>query len=96
MQRLRQSFFEQGRRLDADPATRGRSVCWLCHQRIDYAAAPGTTEDSHELDHVLPVSTHPEAQEDPSNFRHSHRRCNSVRGARAPAGGLGEEVEAWW
>lgn len=96
MQALRAAFFEEGKRLDADPATRDQSLCWICRQRIDYDAEPGSTEDSHELDHVLPVSQRPELQEDPTNFAHAHRRCNGHRGASAPRGDLGDEVEAWW
>lgn len=96
MQTLRAAFFAEGKRLDADPSTRDQSVCWICRQRIDYDADPGTTEDSHELDHVVPVSLRPELQEDPTNFAHAHRRCNGQRGATAPRGDLGDEVPAWW
>jgi 5-methylcytosine-specific restriction endonuclease McrA len=96
MKQLTRDFFEQGRRLDADPATRAEASCWICLQRIDYDAAPGTTEDSHELDHYFPVSTHPDLQEDPTNFRHSHRRCNGERSNQAPKAGLGEQVPDWW
>lgn len=96
MQALRGAFFEEGKRLDADPATRDQALCWICQQRIDYDAAPGSTEDSHELDHVVPVSRRPELQEDPTNFAHAHRRCNGHRGANAPRGDLGDEVDAWW
>ncbi|WP_210578594.1 HNH endonuclease [Actinomyces succiniciruminis] len=94
--KLREEFYQQGKRLDADPATRAESVCWICKQRIDYDAAPGSTEDSHELDHVIAVSLRPDLQEDPSNFAHSHRRCNAARGNVAPTGDLGDEVPAWW
>ena len=46
------NFFADGQRLDAagDPA----ADCWLCKRRIDYAAKPGTTDQSHELDHYYP------------------------------------------
>ena len=96
MRELRTAFFEEGKRLDADPATRAQADCWICGQRTDYDAAPGSTEDSHELDHALPVATHPEAQEDPSNFKHAHRRCNNKRGKTAPRGDLGDQVSPWW
>ena len=96
MHALRTEFFEDGRRLDADPETRARSVCWICQQRIDYDAAPGTTPQSHELDHVRPVAQFPELQEDPSNFAHSHRACNGARSTGAPRGDLGDEVPQWW
>ena len=94
--RLRDEFFVQGRRLDADPGTRDRSLCWLCDQRIDYDVAPGTTDDSHELDHAVPVSVDPSLQEDPGNFRHAHRRCNGRRGRSMPSEGLGDVVADWW
>jgi hypothetical protein len=96
MNELRRVFFEEGRRLDADPSTRDQSVCWICLGRIDYDAEPGSTPDSHNLDHYHTVSQSPEMQEDPANFRHSHRRCNGARGALAPEADLGELVADWW
>ena len=96
MQKLRAEFFAEGKRLDANPATRPASVCWLCGQRVDYDASPGTTSDSHELDHFFTVSKHPELQEDPAGFRHAHRLCNAKRGNRAPRPGLGRIVSSWW
>lgn len=96
MHKLRDEFYLEGKRLDADPATRDRSLCWLDGQRIDYDAAPGTTPDSHTLDHVKPVEDYPELQEDPTNFRHAHFDCNSSRGKRTPSAGLGEPAPAWW
>lgn len=53
-QKLRTEFFEEGKRLDADPATRELANCWLCGGRVDYVAAPGSTDDSHHLDHLPP------------------------------------------
>ena len=96
MRQLRRDFFEEGRRLDADPQTRDQSACWLCGQRIDYDAAPGTTDDSHELDHVVPVSAAPDMQEEPSNFRHAHRRCNAARSNKVPVGALANRPRPWW
>ena len=96
MHRLRDEFFDDGRRYDADPTTRHLSVCWLCKGRIDYDAKPGTTPDSHNLDHYLTVKDHPELQDDPDNFRHSHKSCNQERGTTAPSAGLGEEMPPWW
>lgn len=92
--RLRAEFFEDGKRLDAlgDPAAN----CWLCKQPIDYDVAPNSTPSSHNLDHYLPVATHPELQDDPDNFRHSHADCNTRRGKDAPGLGLGVEVPAWY
>lgn len=96
IKKLRQAFFDEGRRLDADPETRHLADCWLCKQRIDYDAAPSTSPDSHNLDHLTPYAEAPELLEDPSGFRHSHFACNASRGKRAPSPGLGEEVEDWW
>ena len=97
MNKLRGEFFEEGRRLDADPETRHLAGCWLCKQRIDYDAEPGTTPDSHTLDHRITVDDAPELQEDPDNFEHAHSNCNSSRGKRDVAGaGLGELVPDWW
>lgn len=94
MKQLREDFFQQGKALDAvgDPA----ADCWICGQSIDYDAAPHSTPDSHNLDHYYPVSERPDLQEDPTNFRHSHRRCNETRGAGAPSTGLGTPVPQWW
>ncbi|WP_220490856.1 hypothetical protein [Tessaracoccus sp. MC1627] len=96
MKKLRAEFFEQGRRLDADPATRHLANCWLCKQRIDYVADPSTTPDSHNLDHYTPFADAPELLEDVTGFRHSHFNCNSSRGKRAPSPGLGEALDEWW
>ena len=96
MKRLRAEFFAEGQRLDADPASRHLAVCWLCKQRISYDVPPGTTPDSHNLDHFRPVSTHPELQEDPTNWMHSHASCNQSRGNGAPSVGLGDAIAEWW
>ncbi|WGD38488.1 hypothetical protein [Lysinibacter sp. HNR] len=94
MKKLRKEFYEEGQRLHAEGNPEAN--CWLCSQPIDYDAAPGTTPDSHELDHFHTVSEHPELQEDPTNFRHSHTLCNSKRGNRSPSLGLGDLVPDWW
>lgn len=96
MRRARPAFYEEGKLLDADPATRSEANCWICGERIDYDALPGSTEQSHELDHAIPVSERPDLQEDPSNFRHSHSICNRRRSNKAPLPSLGEAVPAWW
>ena len=96
MNKLRTDFYEEGRRLDADPSTRHRAVCVGCKQRIDYDANPATTPDSHTLEHVKPVDDFPELQEDPTNFAHMHFNCNSSKGKRATSEGLGEHVPDWW
>ena len=95
MHELRQRFFDEGKQLDAegDPA----ADCHICKARIDYDAAPGTTPESHNLDHYYPVKTHPELQEDWDNFRHSHKLCNQVQSdGLIDRGGLGELVPDWW
>ncbi|MFE2772278.1 HNH endonuclease [Microbacterium resistens] len=97
MHQLRDEFFEEGKRLDADPATRHLADCWLCRGHIDYTVPQATTPDSHTLDHAKDVETYPELQEDWDNFRHAHFSCNTSRGKRAPnTQGLGEPMPAWW
>lgn len=95
-QRQRTEFFDEGKRLDANPETRNLAGCWLCGLRIDYTQAPGTTTDSHTLDHYYPVDDFPELQNDPENFRHCHFDCNSSRGKGDAERGLGELMPAWW
>lgn len=94
MRQLRQDFYQQGRTLDAagDPT----ADCWICKKRIDYTAKPGSTDQSHELDHFYPVSLYPDLQHDPANFRHAHRRCNRERGNGQPKRDLGEVIPDWW
>ena len=67
--------------------------CWLCGQPIDYLL--GDSDDAFELDHYYPVSTHPEFNEDPANFKPSHRSCNRRRGNNAPKPGLGTTTRHW-
>lgn len=87
-QKARDRFFAEGLKDDAP--------CWLCGQPIDYAAQPGTTDDSHELDHYVPVSVDPSLQYDPGNFRHAHRVCNILRGASPPKLSLGLHSRRWY
>ncbi len=91
---LKRAFFTQGR--DADRRRDPTADCWICRQRIDYDADPGSTPESHELDHYHPVSTHPHMAEDPDNFRHAHKLCNAKRGNTAPMQGLGQQITDWW
>jgi 5-methylcytosine-specific restriction endonuclease McrA len=67
--------------------------CWLCGQLINYAEHG--REDSFELDHYYPASTHPEHYEDPANFRPSHSSCNRERSNKAPRPGLGVLSRNW-
>ena len=69
--------------------------CWLCGQGIDYDL-PKFDEAAFERDHAHPVSTHPELEFDPGNWRPSHRRCNQVRGNNAPRPELGATSRAWF
>ena len=96
MKSLRAEFFARGKQLDADPTTRHLADCWLDGQRIDYSVPPGSTSDSHNLDHYHTVDERPDLQDDPTNFRHAHALCNMARGKNAPSPGLGEQVPAWW
>lgn len=87
-QKQRDQFFAQGQR-DNEP-------CWLCGQPIDYAAKPGSTDDSHELDHYVPVSVDPTMQYDPANFRHAHKICNVLRSNKPPKLSLGTHSRQWY
>jgi 5-methylcytosine-specific restriction endonuclease McrA len=52
-------------------------VCWLC-------GLPG----ADTVDHILPLSLHPELAHDRSNLAPAHNRCNASKGAsttRTPA-----------
>lgn len=74
------------------------AACWICGMsHIDYTAAYNDYEngDRFELDHFYPVSTHPELQHDPSNFRPSAHDCNNERSNGAPRPGLGIPSQAW-
>ena len=92
--KLRDAFFDEGIALAA--AGSPDADCWLCGQPIDYEAKPGSTEDSHNLDHYHTVHSSPELQEDPTNFRHSHMACNGQRNKYAPSVGIGDPVPEWW
>ncbi|AKV55516.1 gp55, HNH endonuclease [Bifidobacterium actinocoloniiforme DSM 22766] len=87
-QKARQRFFEQGKKENAP--------CWLCDLPIDYTVKPGSTDESHELDHYVPVSVDPSLQYDPGNFRHAHRICNILRGADPPKLTLGMHSRTWY
>lgn len=70
-------------------------VCWLCGMPIDYAAKQNTTDDSYNLDHMFPVSKHPELQHDPAGFRPSHTSCNRLRGNGDPPAPIGALSRQW-
>ena len=72
--------------------------CWLDGLPIDYAAAFDDygNDDRFELDHYFPVSTHPELQEDPANFRASHAGCNNARSNGEPLLELGVPSREWF
>ena len=69
--------------------------CWMDGQPIAYAEPDGTTDDSFELDHYYPISTHPHLEMDPANFRPSHRLCNRTRGNSAPAPPINNNSRNW-
>lgn len=70
--------------------------CWICGQPINYEAPYNSSDpDRLQLDHLLPVSTHPELLEDPANFRPAHASCNQARGNKAPRPGIGHTSKNW-
>lgn len=54
--------------------------CWVCGEYIDRTIS-GRLPRGWTLDHVKPLSRHPELALDPSNLRPAHNVCNSTRGA---------------
>ncbi len=87
-----------------DHATRGLA-CWICQMPIDYNLPHlddmgYLVENSWELDHYYPRSTHPELQLDPGNARPSHARCNRHRSDTPPElvvaqQSLGQQSRRW-
>lgn len=71
------------------------AVCWLCGMPIDYAAPKNTSDDSFNLDHLYPVSKHPELQFDPAGFKPSHTSCNRLRGNQDPPAPIGTLSRQW-
>ena len=71
------------------------AVCWLCGMPIDYNAVKNTTDDSFNLDHMFPVSKHPELQFDPAGFKPSHTSCNRLRGNSDPPAPIGTLSRQW-
>lgn len=55
--------------------------CWLCGGAID-PALPPNSPGSGTVDHVVPRSRGGDDQ--PSNLRLAHRRCNTRRGSHLP------------
>jgi 5-methylcytosine-specific restriction endonuclease McrA len=51
--------------------------CWICHEPIDWSAAPRTPR-SYSTDHVTPTSHG--GTDAMSNLRTAHYGCNSSRG----------------
>ena len=71
------------------------AVCWLCGMPIDYEAPKNTTDDSFNLDHLYPVSKHPELQFDPAGFKPSHTSCNRLRSNQDPPTPIGTLSRQW-
>ncbi|HYH13340.1 MAG TPA: hypothetical protein VD789_13365, partial [Thermomicrobiales bacterium] len=87
MRQLKADFQDQCRAAD--------EPCWMDGQPIDYTVPAGSTDDSYELDHYYPASTHPEHYDDPANFRASHALCNRTRSNQAPSADLGAPSRQW-
>lgn len=86
--------YRQLRKTFRSQCEQANTQCWLCSQPIDYTI-PWPDEQSFELDHLYPRSTHPQHAEDPANFRASHRACNNKRSNKMPVGGLGTLKRNW-
>ena len=78
-----------------------QAPCWICRTAIDYSVPrldPFTgrlNDESWELDHLYPQSTHPELAEDPANFRHAHAKCNNVRSNDSPRLSIQRPSRRW-
>lgn len=98
MTRVQTRAFNALRSAYREQSATTNAPCWLCgQQNIDYDAPYDdySNDSRFQLDHYWPVSTHPELQEDPANFRPSHAGCNRERGNKAPRPGLGAPSQAW-
>lgn len=71
--------------------------CWICGMAVDYEAPYDDykNDERFELDHFYPVSTHPDLQHDPTNFRASDSGCNRERGNGDPRPPLGILSRQW-
>lgn len=56
-----------------------RQPCYICREPINYEAKAGQP-DAFELEHILPLSTHPHLAEDPANLGAAHMSCNRSKG----------------
>lgn len=72
----------------------GPLYCWICGLEIN-RDLPRTDPQSLEIDHVLPVSTHPELRFDLANVRPCCKQCNRSRGNGAPAPGITRSSRDW-
>lgn len=71
------------------------AACSICGQQTIDWDAEANTPDALEVDHTLPVKTHPHLEFDPSNRHPSHSRCNRGKGAGSSQPGIGLTSEAW-
>lgn len=97
MPRIRKTTrqFEKDKAAFFNQCKASHAVCWLCGMPIDYAATKNTTDDSFNLDHLYPVSKHPELQFDPAGFKPSHTSCNRLRGNSDPPAPIGTLSRQW-
>ena len=90
--------FVKGRDNFRDRCAAENACCWLCGMsHIDYEAPYDDykNDDRFQLDHVYPVSTHPEMQHDATNWRASAAGCNRERGNGDPHPPLGLLSRQW-
>lgn len=97
MARTNTRAMHRGRKEFREQSEAENAPCWMDGMPIDYTAAwdDFANEDRFQLDHYYPVSTHPELQEDPTNWRASHAGCNLARSNGAPVATLGTPSRAW-
>lgn len=71
-----------------------RRPCCYCGQSIDYTLPAGDAA-SFTVEHIKPLSTHPNLAEDPGNLDAMHLACNASKGNRETKPGIGVTSENW-
>ena len=71
---------------------RDGDTCWLCHHHV--------STDADSIDHIHPVSTHPQLEHEPSNWKLAHlTRAGTTTGCPTPGctcpGNKGRKAKPW-
>lgn len=87
------------RRIKAEVLARRTPFCCRCGQPVDYSLPDIGIDgkpnmDAVTVEHLFPVSTHPELAEDLASLSVSHRRCNISAGNQRGVFS-GQPTEQW-